>query len=94
MLRKGRANFNIFVIEATSGMRFSGYLSIPQEFLQIFVRQKLLPAEPERVVRNDLQIAVQELLVGLCLEAVRRDEKFPAAAGHAVSGCYAYFVVA
>ena len=75
-------------------VQFPQQVSIPKEFFQILVRQKILHTKPERVVRNDLQIAVQEFFVGLCLEAVRRDEEIPAAAGHAVSGCYAHFVVA
>ena len=75
-------------------VQFPQQVSIPKEFFQLFVRQKLLPAEPERVVRNDLQIAVQEFLVSLRLEAVRGDEKISATAGHAVSGGYAHFVVA
>ena len=62
--------------------------------MKLFVRQKLLLAEPEGVVRNDFQIAVQEFLAALCLKAIRRDEKIPAAAGRTVSCRYAHLVIA
>ena len=73
---------------------FVGCFSIPEKFFQVLVGQEIILAESERITRNDLKIAVQEFLIALCLEAAGSDEKLPAAAGRAVPGCHADFVIA